>query len=189
MKYFGIGAHKTGTTSLNEAFKFLGYNCHHEYDSEKLVLDYIDNYTFQLQWTSQHPEVNFYQDSPWNFGDFYKKLYFWNPDAKFILTVRNSKEWFNSLCNWNKNRTNKWWISMWFHRSEYLNIHPEILPHKNQYISIYEHRNYQIQEFFKNKPNQLLVLNLEDDNKWEKLCNFTNDPIPKIDYPYKNKKQ
>jgi hypothetical protein len=187
MKYFGIGAHKTGTTSLEAAFKILKYNCHNEYDSHKLILDYVEEYYSTLKWTSQHSDVQFYQDSPWNFKDFYKKLYFWNPKAKFILTIRNSESWFESLCNWNKNRTNKWWFSSWIHRNEYLNDTNTIFNHKDQYISIYENRNKEIKEFFKDKPNQLLILNLEDNNKWVTLCNFTKDEIPNVSYPYKNK--
>ena len=186
MKYFGIGAHKTGTTSLLEAFKILKYKCHDEYDAYKLWLDYIEGYYNTLKWASQDSTMEFYQDSPWNLQDFYKKLYFWNPKSKFILTLRDSESWFKSFCNWNGNRTNMWWHSPWTHRNLYLNNQNTILPYKDQYISIYENRNQEIIEFFKNKPNQLLIINSHDSNKWEKLCKFTNNSIPNIPYPHKN---
>lgn len=188
MKYFGIGAHKTGTTSLLNAFYRLGYTVHSEdYAYKNLWPDYIDNHFDEIEWTATEPSVQFYQDSPWNLGNLYQKLYFWSPKSKFILTIRDSEEWFNSLCKWNKNRTNFQVFGRVFHRTEYSNRHIDILPYKDTYISRYEHRNNQIKSFFKDKPGQLLILDTKDKNKWEKLCKFTGDPIPSVPYPHSNK--
>jgi len=185
-KYFGVGAHKTGTSSLLQAFKTLKYNCHTDFDSERLLPDYIDQYFSSIQWASKESTVHFYQDSPWNIGNFYKKLYFWNPQSKFILTIRDSEDWFNSLCRWNQNQTNIHPFGSWLHRTEYYNSNIDILPYKDTYISRYEYRNNQIISFFKDKPDQLLILDTKDENKWEKLCKFTGDFIPTTPYPHKN---
>ena len=46
-----------------------------------------------------------FQDVPFSLPNIYKKLYILYPNAKFILTIRDSAEqWYSSLINFQKNR-------------------------------------------------------------------------------------
>ena len=40
--------------------------------------------------------------------------------------------------------------------------------------------------FSKNRPNDLLVMNICDGEGWEVLCPFLNKPIPNVIFPKKN---
>lgn len=54
------------------------------------------------------------------------------------------------------------------------------------YANKYERHNAEVREYFKDRPNDLLILPLETTNKWEKLCYFLGKPIPEIKYPHAN---
>jgi hypothetical protein len=91
MKVFGIGFHKTGTSSLAGALYTLGYNVTgyfgiHDPDIEKNVFEqaYIR--------ANRYDAV---QDTPWPV--LYKELDRWFPGSKFILTVRTSDTWIMSV--------------------------------------------------------------------------------------------
>lgn len=51
---------------------------------------------------------------------------------------------------------------------------------------IYEKRNSDIIEFFSNTQN-LLIMDLEKGDSWEKLCTFLNHDIPNEPFPHLNK--
>lgn len=187
-KYFCIGTHKTGTTSINHAFKYIfKWNVCAEnigYDIlRQSVNDDSLNYELIKQ-VASNPEWNFYQDSPFNHNNVYKYLYQLDPSSKFILTYRNSEEWFKSLVRWNQDSTNVRDFGKWFHATEYNNGDERIVPHKVQYIKTYEKRIADIKEFFADKPNSLLILDVNSKDKWSPLCEFIGEPIPKVDYPH-----
>ena len=41
---------------------------------------------------------------------------------------------------------------------------------------------------FENKKDKLLIINLEKDNNWQKICSFLDTKIPNMPFPYRNKK-
>ena len=49
----------------------------------------------------------------------------------------------------------------------------------------YLDRNNKIKDYFSGNPN-FLVLDINDDNKFEKLCGFLNKEVPNTPYPYMN---
>ena len=50
----------------------------------------------------------------------------------------------------------------------------------------YEDRNKEIIEYFKDS-NNLLIIDLEKNEGWEKLCNFLNIKVPNKEFPHENK--
>jgi hypothetical protein len=49
----------------------------------------------------------------------------------------------------------------------------------------YLDRNNKIKDYFSDNPN-FLVLDINEDNKFEKLCRFLNKEVPSEPYPYLN---
>ncbi len=49
-------------------------------------------------------------------------------------------------------------------------------------------RESQTREYFKGRPDDLLILDICGGDGWEKLCNFLSLPIPSVDFPFENAK-
>ncbi len=90
-KIFGIGFHRTGTTSLRDALRLLGYTCgrHSPYLYPELQQNVFTS-TFKVV-----QRYDAFQDFPWFL--IYHELDQEFPYSKFILTTRNSESWFNSI--------------------------------------------------------------------------------------------
>lgn len=54
------------------------------------------------------------------------------------------------------------------------------------YIARYERHNREVMEYFKDRSEQLLVLNITAGEGWTKLCPFLNEQIPSISFPCAN---
>lgn len=55
------------------------------------------------------------------------------------------------------------------------------------YIETYQKHNNEVQEYFADRPNDLLVVNWEAGDGWDKLCNFLNKPLRSEPFPHANK--
>lgn len=189
MKYICIGAHKTGTTSLTKCFTEHNYyvaseKYYYETNYRDLVLDNNDyNYFINL---IKNSDYTFFEDSPYNYRNFYKILDKEIPDAFFILTLRNPEEWFNSFIRWEK--IHKLNIRL---KKDILYLYDKLLLQENKehIIQKYNQRNNDIIEYFKNK-NNFLILNIEASNeekchklKTHIIKHMNNDYI----YPHSNR--
>lgn len=170
-KVFVIGFHKTGTTSLANALRVLGYsvtgpngvnNKNIENDAEKIARRLIKKY-------------DAFQDNPWPI--LYKKLDEWCPGSKFILTVRDSDSWLNSqVKHFGKQETP---MRRW--------IYGAACPEGNEkvYVERYERHNNEVLEYFSGR-NDLLVMSLGDGDEWKKLCAFLDKEILHCPFPKSN---
>tara|TARA_B100001109_G_C18864869_1_gene476515 strand:+ start:9900 stop:10283 length:384 start_codon:yes stop_codon:yes gene_type:complete len=92
-KVFGIGFHKTVTTTLDIALKELGYNVLGSHtDLANTISKGKLEEIFQI--TDQYDVL---QDNPWPL--LYKQLDLRYPDSKFILTYRDEQRWIDSIHN------------------------------------------------------------------------------------------
>lgn len=102
-KCFGIGANKTGTTSLHvlmsELFGFRAYQGRVEMLSTLQALR--GNYRPLVEAMAQ---LDFHQDLPVSQGSIYVAVDALFPGSKFILTVRNSEAWWSSFLHQYKER-------------------------------------------------------------------------------------
>lgn len=172
-KVFCIGFHKTGTTSLAVALRKLGYrvtgpNGVHDPDIDKNALFMAYDLV---------KKFNAFQDNPWPV--IYKELDAKYPGSKFILTIRDSEHWINSqIRHFGLNETpmRKW-------------IYGVGCPEGNEavYIQRFEEHNKNVIEYFKDRPQDLLVLDLAKGDGWKKLCSFLGTDIPNTAFPHANK--
>jgi hypothetical protein len=95
-KIFCIGMNKTGTTSLEKFMELHGYACGDQVSGELLLTDFASgNFQSIIDFCQT---ADFFQDLPFSAPNCYKVLRVNYPDAKYILTVRDSAEtWYNSL--------------------------------------------------------------------------------------------
>ena len=96
-KIFCIGRNKTGTTSLENLFRLLGYKVANQWRSERLIYEarFIPDGRF-WRWVDSH---QVFQDSPFNTHWLLPELIHRYPNARFILSVRARNEWLASLIN------------------------------------------------------------------------------------------
>ena len=90
-KVFGVGFHKTATTSLRRALQDLGYtvtgpNGRDEVDPAATMLDVAERLS---------NEFDAFQDNPWPL--VYREMDRLHPGSRFILTLRPTDDWIRSV--------------------------------------------------------------------------------------------
>jgi len=176
-KIFGIGLSRTGTMSLDKALEILGYKSKHapldilEYNSGSLSikLNKVQDYDAL---TDAHV------------AKFYKELDVAYPDSKFILTVREMKSWLKSC--------EKYFINP---ASSIDNIHKQLMYdlyntikfNKVKFKEAYLRHLDDVLSYFKNRGNDLLIIDICAGEGWEKLCPFLDKPVPDVPFPKLNK--
>jgi len=174
-KVFCIGFHKTGTTSLAEALQVLGYrvtgpNGVHDPDIATKVRP--------MAWELVE-KYDAFQDNPWPI--LYKELDTRYPGSKFVLTVRNTESWMRSqLKHFGERETAmRRWI--------YGDAHGCPQGNEEVYVRRYEGHNREVLEYFRDRPDDLLVMELAKGDGWEKLAPFLGKPVPAMPFPHANK--
>jgi len=159
-KVFCVGYVKTGLSSLYNALNILGYR------SVRLLRGCVES---KEGWVEYIKKCNYdaYVDYPIFEDDLFQKIDKVLPNSKFILTLRDEKSWEISYKN-------------------FFNVSQENLKIGKQK---YNNHTKNVIAYFKDKPEQLLVMNIIDGDGWEKLCSFLNKPFPKKPFPYKNKQK
>lgn len=96
-KLFGIGANKTGTTTLEYlARKIYGLKSNQRPGVASIHQLIEGNYRGFIDHMNHH---DFHQDVPASIKSFYVALDALFPNSKFILTTRDSDKWFESFFN------------------------------------------------------------------------------------------
>ncbi|MBA3551195.1 hypothetical protein H0W32_03240 [Patescibacteria group bacterium] len=168
-KIFGIGLAKTGTSSLAHALKILGFRTHHY--SENILKDMaIHDALCDMPIQTRYKE--------------YDKKY---PNSKFILTIRDREPWLLSC--------EKWWALEF---SSLYDLQDPLFKYREEqfgcyffdkaiFEKVYDQHIKDVTEYFKERPNDLLILNICGGDGWAKLCTFLNKDIPSISFPKKNR--
>lgn len=173
-KIFGIGLNKTGTSTLAECFKILGFS--HTKCSRKLLQDFVvyNDFTNIFERVVQYDT---FTDWPWPL--VYQELDHCFPGNKFILTIRKDAiAWLRSL----KKHSERTHPIYHCRKLAYGYHYPH--GHEQEHIEIYENHNERAMEYFKNRPEDFLLINWENGDGWERLCQFLNRDIPKADLPH-----
>lgn len=173
-KVFGIGFHKTGTSSLGKALAILGYRVggvtrQKDPDIADKVLD--------VAWgTIDSQRYDAFQDNPWPI--LFKEIDARYPGSKFVLTVRPTDKWIASQVRHFGTRTTP--MREW--------IYGVGCPSGNEdvYIARYERHNAEVREHFKDRPQDMIEMQFERGDGWEKLCSLLDAPVPDQPWPHAN---
>ena len=185
-KIFGIGLSRTGTRSLTEALRILGFDvCH--YPTDETTFDELANARYDLTRLQDHDAITDITVAPY-YAQFDRRY----PGAKFILTVREKARWLTSCRN------------HWLGRPAFSEA--DTLPYgrmrrllraavygcygfdAERFSWAYDLHVKNATEYFAGRPDSLLVVNICDGEAWEPLCRFLDREIPDQRFPHRGDK-
>lgn len=177
-KVFGVGMHRTGTTSLRSAMPMLGYRTVKPWRWTGRYSDTLkkENVLTDAFYLSANYDAAIYMP----FMTFYKELYLAYPDAKFILTERNEDSWVKSMTDFFGKRN---WPEVRFAFG--CDATPE---NEESLRAVFRRHNREVKRFFEDKPGSLLVMNLSKGDGWKELCDFIGADAPNAAFPKSNER-
>ncbi len=173
-KVICIGWHKTGTSSIGDAMLALGYDV---LGARVDLADKLLSGTVAAALAEAVPYTAL-QDVPWN--ALYKELDRSFPGSKFILTIRDEENWLKSAVRHFGEREYETPIFRWLYGKGRISGNEECFRER------YRLHNQDVREYFANRPDDLLVLNLEENPGWTPLCEFLSKSEPSVAFPHSN---
>ena len=179
-RVFGIGLHKTATTSLHRAFQMLGFDSLHWGTGEAPAIWEEVNAAGRSLTLER-----FYAISDLPMPLLYQQLDRAYPGSRFILTVRDPAKWLKSVerlwdpaFNPTRWTWDVWPISNRLHKALYgrTDFDAEV------FLDRYLRHNAEVKHYFQERPGDLLVMDMEAGDGWGKLCGFLE--MPEIGEPY-----
>ena len=168
VKVFCIGFQKTGTSSMRDALTQLGYDVAGVFGRDMSLPELRETYMRQgLQIARDYDSV---EDMPWPL--IFRELDAEFPGSKFILTLRDTDRWYKSITSHFGARP--------YHLQQltYGDDAPAPVGHETRYRAVYEAHNAAVREYFAGRPDDLLVMELERGDGWEKLGKFLAVAVP-----------
>jgi 3'-phosphoadenosine 5'-phosphosulfate (PAPS) 3'-phosphatase len=177
VKVFGIGLSKTGTTSLARGLDLLGYTVKDCLGLSKYKKNDLDSIS-----RSALDSYDAFTDTP--IPSFYRELDEAYPGSKFILTVRDIDDWLTSC---KKQFTPK----LAEKRSDavnrmFLDLYGTVVFDEARFRDAYTRFVNGVMDHFKDRPDDLLVIDIAAGEGWEKLCPFLNRPVEAGLFPKSN---
>lgn len=201
-KVFAIGDNKTGTTSLKIAMENLGYVVGMQRPAERMLKDWTMRDFRKIVKHSRTGE--FFQDFPYSKPYTFVVLDHEFPGSKFILTIRDSPDqWYGSLSKfharkWGKNgriptredlqEANYLWKGRPWESNRAIYDTPDNDPYNREIlIKNYSDYNNSVCEYFRHRPQDLLILNVAERGAYKKLTMFLGKKVEQENFPWENK--
>ena len=186
-KIFGIGFHKTGTSSLASALRKLGYRTIHGdprgswqgADEGTTLIQLIEAGQLRL------PTFDIFDafvDNPYFM--IWRQLDDSFPNAKFIFTSRDETEWISSCINYyagRRIRPMRAW--MFGDNADPSSSHRA----KQAWLAAYRQHNDAVRTHFFGRDERFLTFNPVGGDGWVKLCSFLGAPEPPRPFPHCNR--
>jgi len=172
---FGIGLSRTGTASLNAALNELGIKSKHFifYPSTTKIPYIYLALKDALAATDIPISAN------------YKRIDKLYPNSKFILTIREIESWLNSCKFFFTYRINIEKAHKWL-KEIHLKLYNTLkYDHEKFRIGYYNHLK-DVQNYFRNRPEDLIIIDIVGGEGYEKLCPFLGLGVLKKQFPHKN---
>lgn len=163
-KIFGVGLSRTGTFSLNVALQIIGLRSVH--------------FPKNIQEIEHHDAAT---DTTVSAG--YAFLDMMYPGSKFILTVREPNEWFDSMNKafsevWHDEQSHAGKVGHWLFHGV-----PAKSENRDRLISIFNEHNSRVSAYFSSQTNRFLVMNISAGHGWDRLCPFLGVKAPSVPFP------
>ena len=174
-RVIGLGFQKTGTTTLREALRILGYNPKDWVPG--VFMPVLRGNIDQAIWRVRKYDA--LEDLPWYI--IYRELDQRLPGSKFILTLRDEESWFKSVSR---------------HIGDLRSAHHEWVygrgkgipsEDKANALRVYREHIAGVREYFRDRPDDLLEIDWSKGDGWEKLCPFLGKAIPDQSIPHENR--
>ena len=179
-RVFGIGLHKTGTTSLHRAFQIMGLDSAHWASPHwsKYIWDEMHEHG-----RSRTLEMH-YALSDLPIPLLYQKLGIAYPGSKFVLTIRDEDEWIASIkTHWHLRKS---WDNDVFSNIAHYELYGTTEFDEAVFRARYRRHNDDVRSYFAARPNALLVLDLSQ-AKMRDLCRFLDVPVIAGTFPHSHK--
>jgi hypothetical protein len=189
-KLFGIGLSRTGTKSLTTALQTLGLRVVH-YPEDETTLRELAAGEYNLSLLQHFDGITDITVAP-----YYAQLDKLFPGSKFILTVRPEAEWLASMEQHYRHRpafSDE--DSGDFVNHTHMKIRRllraavygcyEFSRDRMAYVREVHHRN--VLDYFKDRPEDLLVMDIVAGDGWDKLCPFLGQSALQSPFPYTKK--
>jgi hypothetical protein len=167
-KVFCVGLGKTGTTSLKEALRMLGYR----------------TIRLPLEWQGI---TDFDAALPGVSAAMYRELDKAFPGSRFILTLRDVDGWLKSI---ERDMGRKQDVQR--ERAEERKRMLEMLYgspvfDRERFRQTFHDHQAGVRSYFEARPDDLLVLDVTRSSGWDDLCGFLEEPVPAEPFPFINK--
>ncbi len=177
MKVFGVGFQRTGTTSLSAALNTLGIKT---LQFPKELYDDIDHDVIR--------EFDGFTDDPVTL--LYKELDKRHPESKFIHTIRDEKTWIKSIHWLLTTGKVKFKESFTKYGDEFnMKLFGTTEYDEKLFLETYRKYNEEVFNYFSNRSDDFLVIDLTKGEGFEKLCPFLGKPLPDRPFPHRNKQE
>jgi len=197
-----VGRNKTGTTSIEAALDSLGFRMGLQARGEMIRGDCAKRDFTRIIALCRTADA--FQDVPFsNDPHTFQAVDASFPGSKFILTLRDSPEqWFDSLVRFHTEIVNKGRIPtaddlrefgyrykgyLWEGFVNQYGDDERRLYDKDVYIASYLEHNRRVTEYFRHRPNDLLVLNVSHADAMQRLCEFLDVPYRGQSMPHMNR--
>ena len=181
-RIFGIGMQKTATNSLHKALRVLGYDSVH-WPSGLWARDVWQEMTTTGKSLTLERH---YAASDLPIPILFRELDKGYPGSKFIFTVRDEPAWLGSICrHWSYAYNPFRWqwdvypVNNKIHNLVYgqKDFDPDVM------LARYKRHNAEVREYFKDRPDDLLTMDMDHGAGWKELCGFLGKLIPTTPYP------
>jgi Sulfotransferase domain/N-terminal domain of galactosyltransferase len=183
-RIFGVGMHKTATTSLHKALRKLRIDSAHWKSAHwaKAIWEEVRAYGRSRTLERSYALC----DLP--IPLLFRELDAAYPGSKFILTIRDEGEWVESVrTHWSdKNPFRGQWDEDPFTHIIHREIYGRIRFDETVMRERYRRHNAEVLDYFKDRPRDLLVMDMSRGAGWHELCGFLRKPIPDGAYPRAN---
>lgn len=194
-KIFCIGFNKTGTTSLEAVLRELGFSLPDQRVQEDLLSHVMASGRYDIL-EKFVCDYDAFQDVPFSQENLYITLDALFPRSKFILTVRDPERWYQSLVRFHQKvfgfesieeaSNPDFWLSgkrntYHFERQKRfvtrvvdgsVVVDWSLLYDKDYCIDVYTSRNDQIIRHFRERPGDLLCLDVSKEPDTGRICAF-----------------
>jgi hypothetical protein len=179
-KVFGIGLSRTGTTSLTEALRALGYKAVHC----PLSIVAFNGGGLKLN-TAIVDQFDAFTDSP--VARVYRELDQAYPGSKFILTTRPLDKWMNSMRRMRASFTLLTALPKVRQLAQDLGGTASFGDERALANGFLNH-NRSVREYFGPRIGKdLLVLDVSGSDAWERLCRFLGHEAAQRAFPHYNR--
>jgi hypothetical protein len=166
---WGIGLGRTGTNSLCEALRLLGYeHVAHNPGFERLA---------QLDGGADNGVTVFYKYLDYKF-----------PGSKFVLTLRPLESWLESM-EWVYARRPPVTRDNDLAIMRRMALYETVSFDREKFSEAYRRHHAEVRRYFANRPGDLLELDFFAGQGWEPLCAFLGIPPPDAPFPWLHDRQ
>lgn len=177
-KIFGIGLSRTGTTSLHAALVVLGFPSRHYYPvSSWLAGDFRFDALADYDAVTDLPIPTYYPDLDRRYAA-----------SKFILTFRDPVSWLESCRrHWSRQKSSAIADGSEERRRNAVRLLTYGITgfDSSRFLHVYETHERQVLHYFRNRPEDLLVIDVTAGERWQALSRFLRASTPiGMPFPY-----